>query len=148
MHGNTSELIQLGTMDVMSDDVVRTVRTVRSTKVSRIVEHSVPIEAPIAKNKLPTFKSSNTKGQSTSKSENKEMKLHIRLFSQMYISTQIRGGDMDDFFSHEILKSWRDSFWLQSCAPRMPQNAQRYTCRSSHQTVSVPLARNSERHQS
>ena len=32
------------------------------------------------------------------------MKLPVRLFSEMYISTQIRGGDMDQFFSHETLK--------------------------------------------
>ena len=32
-----------------------------------------------------------------------ELKLHVRHFSQMYISTQIRGGDMNEFFSHETL---------------------------------------------
>ena len=56
-HGDTSELIQLGTRDVMSDDVVQTVRSVEALSIfqyedfrqSRIVQHSVPIEAPIKK---------------------------------------------------------------------------------------------------
>ena len=30
--------------------------------------------------------------------------MHVRLFSQMYIATQIRGGDMTEFFSYETLK--------------------------------------------
>ena len=30
--------------------------------------------------------------------------MHVRLFSQMYISTQIRGGNMEEFFSHETLQ--------------------------------------------
>ena len=30
--------------------------------------------------------------------------MHVRLFSQMYIATQIRGGDMNEFFSHDTLK--------------------------------------------
>ena len=30
--------------------------------------------------------------------------MHVRLFSQMYIATQLRGGDMNEFFSHETLK--------------------------------------------
>ena len=50
------------------------------------------------------FKTCNTKGTTRSKSEEKELKLHVRLFAQMYISTQIRGGDMNEFFSHETLK--------------------------------------------
>ena len=31
--------------------------------------------------------------------------MHVRLFSQMYIATQIRGGDMNEFFSYETLKN-------------------------------------------
>ena len=30
--------------------------------------------------------------------------MHLRLFSQMYISIQIRGGNMEEFFSHETLQ--------------------------------------------
>ena len=33
-----------------------------------------------------------------------DLKIHIRLFSQMYIIIQVRGGDMDEFFRHETLK--------------------------------------------
>ena len=30
--------------------------------------------------------------------------MHVRLFSQTYIATQIRGGDTNEFFSHKTLK--------------------------------------------
>ena len=53
--------------------------------------------------KLPTFKASNTKGRSA-KTESQELKMHVRLFLQVYISTQIRGGNTEEFFSHETLQ--------------------------------------------
>ena len=61
---------------------------------NRTLKHILPIDAPNKKNKLPLFKMSNTKGQSKSKAKNEELKLHVRHFSQMYVSTRIRGGDI------------------------------------------------------
>ena len=69
----------------------------------RIFNKSVPFDDPIKKNKLPTFKVSNTKGESA-RSQSKDLKIHVRLFSQMYISTQIRGGNMLEFLNHETLQ--------------------------------------------
>ena len=40
--------------------------------------------------------------KATSKAETKELKMHIR-FSQMYIAAQVRGADLNEFFSHETL---------------------------------------------
>ena len=108
---DSEELIQLGTKNVMGDDVVSTVRQIEELgknqhaefRRTRILAHTVQLDSPIKKNKLPLFKVSATKGHST-KSESKELKMHIRLFSQMYISTQIRGGDLEEFFSHETLQ--------------------------------------------
>ena len=62
------------------------------------------LEDKIAKNKFALFKQMNTKEQSL-KFESKDLKLHIRLFSQLYIFTQIRGGNMGKFFSPETLKN-------------------------------------------
>ena len=71
---------------------------------SEKLEYSAKVsDDPIKKNKLRTFKESNTIGRSA-KTESRELKMHVRLFSQMYISTQIRGGNMEEFFSHETLQ--------------------------------------------
>ena len=53
-------------------------------------------------NKLPTSKASSTTSQSV-KSESKDLKIHVRLFSKMCISTQSRGGNMLQFFNHATL---------------------------------------------
>ena len=52
----------------------------------RIFNKSVPFDDPTKKSKLPTFKVSNTKGESA-RSQSKDLKIHVRLFLQMYIST-------------------------------------------------------------
>ena len=71
---------------------------------SEKLEYSAKVsDDPIKKNKLRTFKESNTIGRSA-KTESRELKMHVRLFSQMYISTQIRGGNIEEFFSHETLR--------------------------------------------
>ena len=106
MSDESNELIQLGTKDVMGDDVIKTVKTIKEAGKSqrkefperRGMKKGISLNDPIKKNKFPTFKSSNTKGQSTSRKESDELKKHIRLFSQMYIPTQTRGWNMDEFF--------------------------------------------------
>ena len=107
----SKELVQLGTKDVMADNVVPTVRNIEEIgrkqhaefRETRIFRKIIKLDDPIKKNKLPTFKASNTKGRSA-KTESQELKIHVRLFSQMYISTQIRGGNMEEFFSHETFQ--------------------------------------------
>ena len=108
----TTELIQLGTRDVTGPEVINTVRIIEDLRISqhkefgenRFIKKTKGLQDPITKNKLPSFKSTNTRAQSSSCSGSKELKLHFRLFSQMHISTHIRAGDMDQFFSHEMLK--------------------------------------------
>ena len=105
------ELVQLGTKDVMTDNVVSTVRNIEEIgrkkhdefRETRIFHKRIRLDDPINKNKLPTFKASNTKGRSA-KTDSQELKMHVQLFSQMHISTQIRGGNMEEFFSHETLQ--------------------------------------------
>ena len=111
MSDESNELIQLGTKDVMGDDVIKTVKTIEEAGKSqrkefrerRLMKREISLDDPIKKNKFPTFKSANTKGQSISRKRSDELKKRIRLFSQMYISTQTRGGNMDEFFSPETL---------------------------------------------
>ena len=95
----------------MGDESVSTVMQIEQVgkkqyeefKQTRIVTHTVQLDCPIKKNNFSLFKASTTKGKS-SKAESKELKMHIRLFSQMYIATQVRGGNLEEFFSHETLQ--------------------------------------------
>ena len=106
------ELLQLDTKDVMGEAIVMTVKTIeeigkrknKEFKKAGAIDVTQKLEDTATKNKFAFFKQSNSNGQS-SKSESKDLKLHIRLFSQLYISTQIRGGNMDEFFSHKTLKN-------------------------------------------
>ena len=95
----------------MGDNVLSTVGRIEEIgkkqhnefREMRIFNKIVPFDDPIKKNKLSTFNASNTKGQSN-KPESKNLKIHVRLFSEMYISTQTRGGSMLEFFNHETLQ--------------------------------------------
>ena len=56
---------------------------------------------PIKKNKLALFGNQNTKCRNVRPSE--EIKDQLQLISQLFVATQVRGGDMDEFFKHETL---------------------------------------------
>ena len=58
------------------------------------------MDATIKKNQFQLFSTQNTKFQSSSQSESKKLR-KVRVFSQLYISTQTRGGDIGEFFSYE-----------------------------------------------
>ena len=108
----SNELIQLGTQNVMDEDSVSNLRQIEKIgidqwnafKKDRLINKEVEFKAPIKKNKLTIFTPVAVKGSSSkSKMEITDLKNQIRLFSQMYISTQTGGGDMELFFSHETL---------------------------------------------
>ena len=73
MSDESNELIQLGTKDVMGDDVIKTVKTIEEAGKSqrkgfrerRLMKREISLDDPVKKNKFPTVKSANTKGQST-----------------------------------------------------------------------------------
>ena len=70
LFGDWTDLIQLGTQDVMDVDAVCTVRKIEEIetkqqqifKQERILTQVKSLDDPIKKNKLPLFKSKNTKG--------------------------------------------------------------------------------------
>ena len=58
-------------------------------------------DKPIKKNNLLLFSKKNAKSERTKPLQETKDQLH--LFSQLYVATQVRGGDMDEFFNHETL---------------------------------------------
>lgn len=105
---DTSELIQLATYDVMDEAVMKTIQTIeqlgheqKTAFMNMLCKYPASFEEPIKKNKLPLFRNHNTKSERVRPSQETKDQLH--LISQLFVATQVRGGDMDEFFSHETL---------------------------------------------
>ena len=64
-------------------------------------ENPSSFEEPIKKNKLQLFRHQNNKNEKIRPSQETKDQLH--LISQLFMATQVRGGDIDGFFKHETL---------------------------------------------
>ena len=99
----TSELINLVTNDLMDETVVNSARTVEKLGAEQKTAFLTKLHAdpslfnePIKKNNLPLLsRAQNKKG---GKNKNQEIKEQLHLYSELYVATQVRGGDMDEFF--------------------------------------------------
>ena len=86
------ELVQLGTKDVMTDNVVSSVRNIEEIgrkqhadfRETRIFRKSIRLDDLIKKNKLPTFKASNTKGRPA---KTVAQNACAAIFTDVYINT-------------------------------------------------------------
>ena len=65
-----------------------------------VVSREVSIHQQIKKNSLPLFKRQKPKSNKTKKKISTR-KSDVNLFSHLYIASTFRGGDLDQFFSHE-----------------------------------------------
>ncbi len=103
------KLIAIHTEDIMSNDVVNTVRNVKKigneqfqTFVKeQFIDRSTLITEPLKKNKLPTFSTPNTKVMSKTRAKVAVLKQDCALFSRLYIACQSRDGNLLDFFRFE-----------------------------------------------
>ena len=103
-----TDLLVLNTRNCASDDVVRTVKSIKELGLSQykdyvqnvVISTKTSIHQPIKKNSLPLFKRQKVKENKVKKKIN-SLKSDVCLFSHLYISSTIRGGDLDEFFSHE-----------------------------------------------
>jgi hypothetical protein len=99
----SADLMALDTKVVMSAEVIEAVKTAQdigTRQYQQFVEgrlnDNVNFYDSITKNNLPLFKTGSKK---TSSKDN--MKSDLDLFSRMYISCQVREGDLEAFFEHE-----------------------------------------------
>lgn len=103
------ELLVLSTRNCASENVVTTVRNIEATGVSQyqkyvkdvIVDRSASIHQPIPRNSLPLFKHPHSKPVTKTKQQLSSLKSDCNLFSQLYIASTFRDGDLDEFFSYE-----------------------------------------------
>ena len=112
-HGNPFEpsdhyLIHLISNDVMHDNIAQTLQTIeklgaeqKNAYLLMLQNNPSGFDQPIKKNTLPLFRNPRTKTKVNNPM--KEAKDQLHLFSQLYVATQVRGGNMDEFFRHETL---------------------------------------------
>ena len=101
--------MKIGTGDCASEEVVKALRSMESLGqeqyknfVKTVIEdRTVSIHDTIKKNSLPLFKRQNPKPKSKSKQQVSALRSDCNLFSRLYIATQHRCGDLDEFFMHE-----------------------------------------------
>ena len=105
---DSSDLLVLGTQDVVDTEIIETVKHIkrvgneqyRDFVKERLEDRTKSLTDPIKRNKFHLFSS-----QPTHKSKEKQqiasLKQDCSLFSKLYVSCQVRDGDIDEFFRHE-----------------------------------------------
>ena len=106
----TGDLFVLDTRDIADSKVVETVRTVEQLGkdqyqqfvTKRLQEGTTPLFDTIQKNKLPLIsRPPARKEKSSDKLNIGSLKSNCALFSRLYVSCQVRDGDLEGFFGHE-----------------------------------------------
>jgi hypothetical protein len=106
---DSMDLLTLDTKVIMSKEVVQAVRNAEEigrTQYQAFVDERIAASTDhfyhtVTKNSLPLFKTGPRKSTTKANQKIVALKSDLQLFSRMYISTQTRDGDMDDFFKHE-----------------------------------------------
>ena len=78
----------------------------------RLVSQTKPFFDLIKKNNLPLFSRSPVRGKTKSQLQVTSKRNDCSLFSRLYIASQVRNGNLDEFFEHEN----------QAYAPALTQN--------------------------
>ena len=105
----SNDLLTLGTQDIVGSGVVETVRNVVTIGKEqfdvflndRIIERKTSLFIPLKKNSLPLFSCPKQNKISALANQVSTLKQNCSLFAQLYVSCQVREGDLDNFFSHE-----------------------------------------------
>lgn len=105
----SQDLLVIDTKDIVDVKVAETVKNIETIGAKqfedfvsqRLEQCTIPVTNPIPKNNLPLFSRPPIKNKSKQKEQLAALKNDCSLFSRLYISCQVRDGDLDTFFSHE-----------------------------------------------
>jgi hypothetical protein len=103
------ELVTLDKRNCMDESVASAMRTLEHVGKEQyidyinnvILERTHSIHESIKKNMLPLFKRPQPKGKSKQEQKIQVLQSNVSIFGQLYVSTQNRDGDLQDFFAHE-----------------------------------------------
>ena len=119
----SQDLLVIDSKDVVGDSVITTVRNIEKIgkqlystfDESRLRNRTESLFSPFKRNKLPLFSSPQTPSKSDDKQQITSLKNTCALFSRLYVSCQVRDGNIKEFFCHEnqlsssTIKVWRAS---------------------------------------
>ena len=105
----SSDLLRIDTKDIADIEAVKSMRDTHDVGKyqfdkfvkDRLHDRSTPLNDTLHKNKIMIFKPRSVKTQVPKTSQVKSLKNECALFAQLYISSQARHGNMDEFFKHE-----------------------------------------------
>lgn len=105
--GDVKEFVNIETGDCAPEEVVKSLKSIESLGQNQykkyvkevIEERNLSIHETIKKNALPLFKRQTPKPKAKSKQQVTALRSDCNLFSRLYIATQHRSGDLEDFFS-------------------------------------------------
>jgi hypothetical protein len=106
---DSKDLLVLDSRDLADPAVINTLRQIEKlgqeqydTYVNeRLVNQTKPITDPIKRNNLPLFSRPPVREKSKTQLQVSSLKNDCSLFSRLFIASQIRDGDLDEFFAHE-----------------------------------------------
>ncbi|KAH3768118.1 hypothetical protein DPMN_169330 [Dreissena polymorpha] len=103
------DLLVLGTRDIADPKVANTMRNIEQIRKNHYQEYirdrldnrTNPLSDPIKQNKLHLFNRQESKVGAKDKQQISLLKQNCSLFSQLYVSCQVRDGNLIEFFRHE-----------------------------------------------
>ncbi|CAG2217771.1 unnamed protein product [Mytilus edulis] len=136
-------ILERYTRDIVDPRVCETIRNVENLGkeqyhqfvTERLENKSKSLHVPIKQNKLLLFSRQQPKTETKDKQQITSLKQNCSLFSQLYVSCQVRNGDLEEFFRHEN----------QSYPPALSQFGEMRL--GSKSDLLVPLERLTELHE-
>ena len=103
------DLLVIDSKDVVGDSAITTVPNIEKTRKqlystfdeSRLRNRTESFFSPLKRNKLPLFSCPQTPSKSDNKQQITSLKKTCALFSILYLSCQVRDGNIKEFFRHE-----------------------------------------------
>ena len=106
---DSSDLLVLDSHDIADVSISETIRKIEKLGLEqyeqyveeRLHSHTLSIAEPIKKNSLHLFSRPPVRQKSAKQLQVSSLKSDCSLFSRLYIASQTRDGDLDEFFKHE-----------------------------------------------
>ena len=106
---NSGDLLVLDSRNIADTAVASTIQQIEKLGrdqyemfvEERLVERTKAITDPIKRNSLPLFSQPPVRKKSGKLLQVTTLKNNCSLFSRLYVASQVRNGDLDEFFKHE-----------------------------------------------